>query len=52
MKDVLATIGACFIILLILGALNIGHFRMYYGADTHGCAKMEEKLQDQEGGKQ
>jgi hypothetical protein len=40
-KTALAAIGLYVSALWVLGVLDIGHFRMYYGKDPHGCAKME-----------
>lgn len=43
MKDVLALFGFCVIALAIAGHFDIGHFRLYYGADPRGCTQMEAK---------
>lgn len=41
MKDFFAVVGIFVSLLALLGALHVGHFRLYYGPDLHGCEKME-----------
>jgi hypothetical protein len=44
MKTILATIGAGFSLLMLLGALGIGHFAVYYGPDESvRCVAQEGK---------
>lgn len=39
MKTALAIFGGFILTLTILGSLNIGHFRLYYGAENLVCTK-------------
>lgn len=41
MKNIFAVLGVFVLAMAVLGAFDVGHFRMYYGHDKHGCAKME-----------
>jgi hypothetical protein len=38
MKTILAVVGGIVITLSILGAVGVGHFRLYYGAAQLTCA--------------
>ncbi len=44
MKTVFATIGAGFALVILLGALGVGHFAAYYGPDESvRCVAQGEK---------
>ena len=38
-KNFFSFIGAAVIVLSIFGALNLGHFNLYYGPDEQKCMK-------------
>jgi hypothetical protein len=40
-RNALAFIGGCIVVLYLLGAVGIGNFRVYYGSDlpAQWCAK-------------
>lgn len=45
MKTILATIGAGFALVIVLGALGVGRFAVYYGPDESvRCVAQEGKV--------
>lgn len=44
MKTAFAAVGLFVVLMAVASQLHIGHFRLYYGNNPHGCADMESKI--------